>query len=79
MSDDNRDMTLWIQVLDDSTHSELLQTRITAPAEIVYAPTEIQGGPITPEGLRRALKYDLFFRRATAENDSEGVDVNESP
>jgi hypothetical protein len=72
ISNDPADMTLWIQVLDDRTHSELLQTRITAPAEIIYAPTENQKGPIAPEGLRRALKYDLFFRRATAENESEG-------
>jgi hypothetical protein len=63
MSDDNRDMTLWIQVLDDRTSCVLLQTVIQAPAEIVYAPTEIQNGPITREGLRRALKYNLLFRR----------------
>jgi hypothetical protein len=63
MSDDNRDMTLWIKVIDGRTHSELLQTRIAAPAEIIYAPTENQNGPITPEGLRRALKYVLFFRK----------------
>jgi len=50
---------LKIQVLDE-TNSVVLDAEISVPAEIPYAPDELQNGPISLIGLKTALDYALY-------------------
>ena len=51
-------MRLRIQVSNDA--GQVLDETIEVPDEIPYPPTAVQGGPISLQGLRTALDYDLF-------------------